>query len=75
MSACTIVHNRKEVKIMTEVEYKRRVAKLTQTELAEKAGINANTVRTIEKNGVENVKICTLRKLAAALDCDINELF
>ncbi len=60
---------------MTEVEYKRRVAKLTQAELAEKAGINVNTVSTIEKQGIENVKICTLRKLAAALDCDINELF
>lgn len=60
---------------MTEVEYKRRAAKLTQAELAEKAGINVNTVSTIEKQGIENVKICTLRKLAAALDCDINELF
>lgn len=60
---------------MTEVEYKRRVAKLTQAELAEKAGINVNTVSTIEKQGIENVKVCTLRKLAAALDCDINELF
>ena len=60
---------------MTEVEYKRRVAKLTQQELAEKAGINANTVSTIEKNGIENVKVCTLRKLAAALECDLTELF
>lgn len=60
---------------MTEVEYKRRVAKLTQEELAEKAGINVNTVIKIEKHGIENVKVCTLRKLAAALDCDINELF
>ena len=75
MSACTKVHSRKEVNEMTEVEYKRRVAKLTQAELAEKAGINANTVRTIEKNGIENVKICTLRKLAAALGCEIEELF
>lgn len=75
MSACTKVHTRKEVNEMTEVEYKRRVAKLTQQELAEKAGINANTVSTIEKNGIENVKVCTLRKLAAALECDLTELF
>ena len=75
MSACTRVHTRNEVNKMTEVEYKRRVAKLTQAELAEKAGINANTVRAIEKNGIENVKISTLRKLAAALECELNELF
>ena len=75
MSPCTKVHTRKEVNEMTEVEYKRRVAKLTQQELAEKAGINANTVSTIEKNGIENVKVCTLRKLAAALECDLTELF
>ena len=60
---------------MTEVEYKRRTAKLTQAELAEKAGVNVGTVRAIEANGIENVKVGTLRKLAAALECELDELF
>lgn len=60
---------------MTEVEYKRRTAKLTQAELAEKAGVNVGTISAIERDGIENVKVGTLRKLAAALDCRLEELF
>ena len=60
---------------MTEVEYKRRTAKMTQSELAEKAGVNVGTIVSIEKGGIENAKVGTLMKLAAALNCELKDLF
>jgi transcriptional regulator with XRE-family HTH domain len=46
---------------------------LTQTELAEKAGVNPTTIVRVERNQAEP-HFRTIRKLAKALDVDPTEL-
>ena len=48
---------------------------MTQVELAKKSGVSRTTIHNLE-NGVESVTTTkTLRKLAAALEVSIEELF
>ncbi len=44
---------------------------MSQEELAEKANINENTVKNIESNKGNNVKLDTIVKIADALECDV----
>ncbi|WP_291629359.1 helix-turn-helix transcriptional regulator [Clostridium sp.] len=48
---------------------------LTQEELSKKSGVSRVLICNIERNGIENVPVCTLRKLAAALNKSIAQLF
>ncbi len=48
---------------------------LTQEELSKKSGVSRVSICNIERNGIENVPVCTLRKLAAALNKSIAQLF
>lgn len=51
----------------------RRKAGLTQTHLADKSGLTQVSVSQIE-NGRAEAGICTLHKIAAALDLKLSEL-
>ncbi len=52
----------------------RRERGLTQEQLADKIGLHADTVRTIEQ-GRRWVRLTTLHKFAKGLDVSIDELF
>ena len=52
----------------------RKEAGMTQEALAEKAGIQRETVSRIE-NGLRCPRTCTVQQLAAALLCDPNALY
>ena len=52
----------------------RRAAGLSQAELAERAGVGANTIARIEAEQIDNPRINTLGKLARALGIDAREL-
>ena len=49
--------------------------KLTQEELSNISGVGRVTISNIERNGIETVPVKTLRKLAAALNTTVQELF
>lgn len=46
---------------------------LSQEELAFRAGLNMNSISTLER-GINNVKIKSLYKIAEALNVDINDI-
>lgn len=48
---------------------------LTQTELGKKTGIGLNSIVKIEKDEVDTIKLGTLKKIAAALNTTVQELF
>ena len=52
----------------------RKARNMTQETLAEKAGLQRETVSRIE-NGLRCPRTCTVQKLAAALQCDPNALY
>lgn len=47
----------------------------TQDELAKKSEVGRVTISNIERKGIENIPVYTLRKIAAALDLTVQELF
>ena len=47
----------------------------TQEQLSKKSGVGRVSISNIERNGIENVPVSTLRKLAEALDSTVQELF
>ena len=60
-------------KIGQSVRYLRMKKGLSQDELAYKAGLNMNSISTLER-GVNNVKIKTLYAIANALEVNIEEI-
>lgn len=54
----------------------RRIKKnLTQSQLRNKAKVGLNTIVALEKGKIDGVRVGTLKKIAAALECSIIELF
>lgn len=51
------------------------IAKLSQAELAEKAGVARQTIVALESDSLPTCKTATLSKIAHALDCKVSELF
>ncbi|MGN9160033.1 helix-turn-helix domain-containing protein [Clostridium sulfidigenes] len=49
--------------------------KLTQREVCEMTGLSNTTLVKIEKGNVDNIQLRTLKKLAAALNSSVEELF
>jgi len=47
----------------------------TQDELAKNSGVGRVTISNIERKGIENIPVYTLRKIAKALDTTVAELF
>lgn len=60
---------------MLSFKLKRISQELTQDQLAKKSGVSRTTIVLIEKKGIENIKVCVLRKLAKALGTSVAELF
>ena len=54
----------------------RQKAGLSQSQLAEKSGVNVRTIQTYEQNGknINNARLRILASLAIALDCRITEV-
>ncbi len=52
----------------------RKAAKLTQTALANKAGLHLNTINFIELARIDTLKLDTLEAIAHALEVDVSEL-
>lgn len=48
---------------------------LTQRDIIKKTGLSSATIAKIEKNRIDNITLGTLKKLAAALDSTVQELF
>uniref|UniRef100_UPI004027C639 helix-turn-helix domain-containing protein n=1 Tax=Candidatus Scatousia sp. TaxID=3085663 RepID=UPI004027C639 len=55
------------------VRYLRLQREFSQEELAFRAGLNMNSISTLER-GINNVKIKSLYKIAEALNVDINDI-
>lgn len=53
---------------------KRVSLKMTQEELAEKAGVARQTIINLENGLRADVKVLTLVKIAKALDCKVEEI-
>jgi DNA-binding Xre family transcriptional regulator len=49
--------------------------KITQAELANKAGINRGTLTRIFNSGLETAKLETIIKICKVLNCSINDIF
>lgn len=47
----------------------------TQDKFSKESGVSRVSICNIERNGIENVPVCTLRKLAAALNKNVAQLF
>lgn len=60
-------------KIGQSVRYIRLKNNLSQEELAFRAGLNLNSISTLER-GLNNMKIKTLYSIASALQVDINDI-
>lgn len=48
---------------------------LTQRDIIKKTGLSSATIVKIEKGNIDNIQLGTLKKLAAALDSTVEELF
>lgn len=57
------------------VKIKRIMMNLTQKQLAKMADTSNVTIVKIEKGNIDNVKLGTLKKIAAALNSSFEELF
>ena len=47
----------------------------TQEKLSEESDVGRVTISNIERKGIENIPVYTLRKIAKALDTTVQELF
>lgn len=59
----------------TDLKIARIKKGLTQRQLVEISGVGLTSITKIEKHGIENTTVATLRKLADALDTSVEELF
>ena len=57
------------------VKRERRMEGWTQDELARRSGVGLATVSRIEQGEIEHPRVSTLRKIAAALDLEIRDLY
>lgn len=57
------------------LKLKRISMNLTQLQLREKAKVGLNTIVALEKGKIDGVRVGTLKKIAAALNSSVEELF
>lgn len=60
---------------ISKLEMERRKQGLTQKKLHEKSGVGTTTICKIERYGIENIPVTTLRKLSKALNITVSQLF
>lgn len=58
---------------MLKLTLKRKEARMTICELAEKTGLNYNTISQYE-NGIHNPRLENIQKIADALGCEIKDI-
>jgi len=58
-----------------KIKERREELRMTQEELAEKAGISRQTISSLENNKYDNVLAGTLAAIAVALDTTIDKIF
>lgn len=58
-----------------KIKERREELRMTQEELAEKAGISRQTVSSLENNKYNNVMVGTLAAIAVALDTTVDKIF
>lgn len=59
----------------SKLKVQRIIKNKTQEELSTSAGISRTTVSNIENGKIDNIQLGTLKKIAAALDSTVQELF
>lgn len=59
----------------SKLKVQRIIKNKTQEELATSAGISRTTVSNIENGRINNIQLGTLKRIAAALDSTVQELF
>lgn len=64
---------RKRYPPMLKLTLKRKEARMTICELAEKTGLNYNTISQYE-NGIHNPRLKNIQKIADALGCEIKDI-
>lgn len=52
----------------------RRLAGMTQEELAQEAGVSVDAILRIERSYVEEPRVTTIRKIARALNLEVRDL-
>jgi predicted transcriptional regulator len=60
---------------VTKLELLRRSAGLTITNLSDISGVSAPVIIKVEKGCIDNVNVGSLRKLARALSCGVEDFF
>lgn len=58
-----------------KIKERREELRMTQEELAAKAGISRQTISSLENNRYENVMVGTLAAIAVALDTTVDKIF
>ena len=58
-----------------KMKLKRISKNLTQKQLRELSGVGMNTIVELEKGNIDGVTVRVLKKIAAALDSTVQELF
>lgn len=57
------------------VKQRREELGLSQEELADKSKVSRQTISDLENNKLDNVGSKILKKLAAALECEVTDIF
>ena len=60
---------------MSKLKIERVKKDWTQEKLSNESGVGRVTISIIERKGIENTPVKTLKKLAKALDTTVQELF
>ena len=60
---------------MSKLKIERVKKDWTQEKLSNESGVGRVTISIIERKGIENTPVKTLKKLAAALDTTVQDLF
>lgn len=58
-----------------KIKERREELRMSQQELADKAGVTRQTISLIETGKLENVTLGTMNAIAAALESTVSEIF
>jgi len=58
-----------------KIKERREELRMSQQELADKAGVTRQTISLIETGKLENVTLGTMNAIATALDSTVSEIF
>lgn len=58
-----------------KIKERREELRMSQQELADKAGVTRQTISLIETGKLENVTLATMNAIATALDSTVSDIF